>query len=302
VRCDLLRVLQGTIVLEVGGEAGRPGSVAAYLRRDVGGAGAPADHSPRIGLTHRLEWKWPTLSGRQRSEMGTGGLVADAGGTDVRIKVLLKRVVDWHHVFLAALHVQPELPALPLGEVVVDFQGDRRADAGERVNERTDESAIVQILDHIGIDRVQKLSRLLAREDRRLAALYDVLLSVDGMRRVGRHDSADHKPIKEHPDCRELLFDAGLRVGKSALLDEGGDDRRGDAVDIVDPSRVAPAKEVTDGPTVGPARVSVPDVGGEELDEAPGGAVASSGNERRDLVEAGLGRLSIGGDGGIQRV
>jgi hypothetical protein len=53
------------------------------------------------------------------------------------------------------------------------------------------------------------------------------------VRWVSRYDLADHKPVEEHPHRGELLLDAGLRVGLAALLDERGDDRRGDAVDVV---------------------------------------------------------------------
>ena len=52
-------------------------------------------------------------------------------------------------------------------------------------------------------------------------------------------------------------------------------------VKVADASRLAPTEEIADGAAVGAARVRVPDVGGEELDEAPGGAVAGAGDERR---------------------
>src|SRR5438105_3285733 len=71
-----------------------------------------------------------------------------------------------------------------------------------------------------------------------------------------------------------LLLDARLGAGQTAPLDERCDDCRVDAVDVLNSSRVAPVEEVADGATIGPARVGVADVGGEELDEAPGGARA----------------------------
>ena len=45
---------------------------------------------------------------------------------------------------------------------------------------------------------------------------------------------------------------------------------------------LAPAEELADGPGVGGPGVRVPDVGGEELDEAPAGPVAGVGDEGGD--------------------
>jgi hypothetical protein len=66
----------------------------------------------------------------------------------------------------------------------------------------------------------------------------------------------------------------------------------------VDTPRLTEAEEVTHGAAVGAASVRVADVDGEELDEAPGGAVAGASNQGGDLVKACLGELTIGGDGG----
>jgi len=129
-------------------------------------------------------------------------------------------VVDRHDVFLAAFLVQPELPPLALGEVIVDLERKRGADACERIDEHTDERAVAEAADGVGVDRIQKLSGLLTGEDGRLATFHDVLRPADGVRRVGRHDLADHKPIGEHPYGGEFLLDAGLRAGLAALLDE----------------------------------------------------------------------------------
>ena len=55
VRRDLLRVLQRAAVLEVGGDAGGAEGVAADRGLDAGGLCPPADHSPRVRLSERVE-------------------------------------------------------------------------------------------------------------------------------------------------------------------------------------------------------------------------------------------------------
>ena len=52
---------------------------------------------------------------------------------------------------------------------------------------------------------------------------------------------------------------------------------------------VAPGEETAARPGIGPARVRVADVGGEEFDVAPGGLVAGVGDQRRDQVPSGSG-------------
>jgi len=130
MRGDLLRVLQLAPVLEVGGDASRAERVAPDLRRDARGASPPANHPPRVRLTHCLEGKRPPRGGGQGPEEGTAGLVADVGGGEVGVEVLLERVVDWYDVFLAALLVQAQLPALALGEVIGDLEREGGADGG----------------------------------------------------------------------------------------------------------------------------------------------------------------------------
>ena len=79
------------------------------------------------------------------------------------------------------------------------------------------------------------------------------------------------------------------------LLDIGADimrpDRRRRQAAVL-----APGEEPAAGPRVGPARVRVADVGGEEFDIAPRRRVAEIGDQRRDdirrpLVDGDLGLL-----------
>jgi hypothetical protein len=57
------------------------------------------------------------------------------------------------------------------------------------------------------------------------------------------------------------------------LLDIAGDGDRADAQEVI-AALVAPRAKGGDGARVGGARVRVADIGGEELDEAPGGFAA----------------------------
>jgi hypothetical protein len=54
VRCHFLRVLEGTAIGKVRGDAGRPERMTADRFSNAGRGGAPADHAPSIGLAHRL--------------------------------------------------------------------------------------------------------------------------------------------------------------------------------------------------------------------------------------------------------
>ena len=112
--------------------------------------------------------------------------------------------------------------------------------------------------------------------------------------RIDRHDLADNKPIEQHADRCELLLDRRRRNLGLQLLYICGD--------VVWPDRcrrqvliLAPREEPGAGPRIGPARVRVADVGGEEFDIAPRGLVAEISDERRDDVRGAW----VGGDVGL---
>jgi len=87
----------------------------------------------------------------ERSEQRSFGLRPEVSS----VEVLLQRVVHGQNVLLAALLVQAQLPALALGEVVVDLETERGADAGEAVNEHSNERAVAQAPDGVDFDRIQ---------------------------------------------------------------------------------------------------------------------------------------------------
>ena len=110
-----------------------------------------------------------------------------------------------------------------------------------------------------------------------------------------RHDLAGDQPVEHHPDRGELLLDRRRRDLGLQLLDIGADvmrpDRRRRQAAVL-----APGEEPAARPRIGPARVRVADVGGEEFDIAPRRRVAEIGDQRRHdirrpLVERDLGLL-----------
>ena len=90
----------------------------------------------------------------------------------------------------------------------------------------------------------------------------------DRARGVEGQDLADDEPVEEHPERREMLLDARGRERPGKLLDVGRDHHRLDLVEGEAPV-LTPLSEAPDGCEVGEAGVRVPDVGGEELPEAP---------------------------------
>jgi hypothetical protein len=77
-------------------------------------------------------------------------------------------------VVLATLLMEPEPPALALGEVVLHPHRQRRADPGKTIDEHPDQGAIPQPCQRIGGEVFEELSGLFRGEHRRLAAFDDV--------------------------------------------------------------------------------------------------------------------------------
>ena len=139
---------------------------------------------------------------------------------------------------------------------------------------------------------VDERPRLLRGEHRGLAGLDDVLRAADRARGVERQHLADDEPVEEHPERREVLLHARRRERAGELLDVGRDHHGLDLVER-EASALAPLGEAAHGREVGEARVGIPDVGGEELPEAPLGALG--GGEERRRRRAGRGRSGTGG-------
>ena len=121
--------------------------------------------------------------------------------------------------------------------------------------------------------------------------------AADRARGVEGQHLADDEPVKEHPKGRQVLLDARGRERTGELLDVGRDHHGLDLVEGEAPV-LAPFGEAAHGREVGEPRVGVPDVGGEELPEAPLGVLG--GGEERRRRRAGTGRRGRGGLDGEQ--
>ena len=199
-------------------------------------------------------------------------------------------MVGGHVVELAAFLVEAEPPALAVLVVIFDAHVDRGGDAGEAENHEPYECPVAETQNGVRFDRIEERARLVGREDGRLAALHDVLRAADRACRVHFDHVADHEPVKEHPDRGQVLLYSGRR-GR-VLLDVCSDDDGLELVEFEDAVRLAPLKELPDRDGIGGSGVLVADIGDEELDEAPAGAFASTGNCRGQRLEAGSGQFA----------
>ena len=96
---------------------------------------------------------------------------------------------------------------------------------------------------------------------------------------------AGHQPVKEHAQRGQVLLDGGRGERSLQILDEGGDVEGLHVGELSDAAGVAPGVEAPRGAQVGPAGVGVVDLGGEKLQDAPGG-LGGRGEQGRGLKRA----------------
>ena len=89
-----LRVLECTAVGKVSRDPGRAKSVAADRLGDAGRRSAPTDHSPGIGLGHRIGRQYFAVVTPRGAEQPTLAVFRHAGSIDVRVQGFGERVVD----------------------------------------------------------------------------------------------------------------------------------------------------------------------------------------------------------------
>jgi hypothetical protein len=178
--------------------------------------------------------------------------------------------------------VQPQPPALALGEVVFHPHRQRRADPGEAVDQDADERAIAQPHQAVLRKTLEQLARFFRGKNRRSAAADDVLGPAHHGGRVGSDHLADHQPVEQHADGRQVLLDRGCGVGFAQVLDVGCHMYRLDLLELVKASAFDPAEKIRDRSSVGLPGVAVADVGGEELEKAAASVRAGGGDLGRD--------------------
>ncbi len=165
MRGDLLGVLECPAVLEVGGDAGGAERVVADRGFDSGSCGPSADHPPGVSLGHRRTGKRPSSFDGDGTEKGAFLIFPEVGGGEVSVEILLEGVVGGDVVALPTFFVESQPRALPLRVVVLDLHAERGADAGERVEEGSDQGAITELGDSVDVDRVEEFLSLAAGED-----------------------------------------------------------------------------------------------------------------------------------------
>jgi hypothetical protein len=82
---------------------------------------------------------------------------------------------------------------------------------------------------------------------------------------------ADDEPIEKHADAGEVKFHGGCCEPVLQALNVCRDVHRLDIAQLPEALALAPVGEVRRGPGVGAPSIGIADVGGEELDEPPGG-------------------------------
>jgi len=162
--------------------------------------------------------------------------------------------------------------------VVLEVHPNDGADAGEGIEEGTDDGTVALANDGRGINGIKKHPGFLGGEYRRLAFLDDVTWATDGVCGIEGDHLTDDQVVKEHPDRGQVLLDRRRRAWM--CLDVG---RYGDGLDLVERQAAlfAPIKELHDRSAIGRTGVFVSDPRDEELDKLPLGVLAGVVNDCR---------------------
>ena len=131
-------------------------------------ARAALDHGPGFDAIERPIRQ--LARARQGREEGAIRLVLEARAFDIFGQVFLKRVVAGHFMALAAFLAQTHPEPVAFVKEIGNRHADRRADAREGVGHETDQRAVAQTGDGVGINGGQQLPGFLAVEHRRFAA------------------------------------------------------------------------------------------------------------------------------------
>ena len=128
-------------------------------------------------------------------------------------------------MFFAALFMQAHPAAASLGEVIAHVHLQHRADPGEGVNHDADEGPVAQARERAGIDGGEQRPRS-SRSSTGVRPFYDMLRAAHRVRRVHVDDMANHKPVKEHADRRQVLLNSRFGEFQQQHLDISRDVQR----------------------------------------------------------------------------
>ena len=196
------------------------------------------------------------------------GVALDLRAGEVGVQVFIERVVGGHVVLLAALLMQANPRATALDVDILDLHFRDGSDTAKGVDHERDQRTVAQADGRAGVDGIQQSASLVGGQHRRLALLDRVPGPAHGTGRVGFEHLANHKPVEQHPQSCEVDLDRGRCQAGAQGLDVGRDVHRLDVLQVAEAVLFPPGGEGLHGAGIGPARVRVADVGGEELDEA----------------------------------
>jgi hypothetical protein len=127
--------------------------MAARRDREFGCGRPPLDHRQDLAPGERPsgELARPVNALKERHLR-----VGQPAGLQVRVHVSLREMVRRHVVALAALLVQPEPAAPPLGEVVAAPHSDDGADTAEAVDHHADECPVAEPDERADVDAVEQ--------------------------------------------------------------------------------------------------------------------------------------------------
>ena len=134
-----------------------------------------------------------------------------------------------------------------------------------------------------GVDRIEEAASFPGRQHRGLAGFHNVPGTPYRAGRIEWHNLADHEPIEQHPDGRQVLLDGRRGVDRRQLLDVCGHQHRLDllkrqALDL------APIGKPVGGRQVRRARVRVSDIGSKKFPKPFFGLVGAREQHRGELA------------------
>jgi len=182
--------------------------------------------------------------------------------------------------------VEADPPALTVLVIVLHMHMRDGRDTSKGIDHQRNECSVTEA-HHVGdVNAVQEHARVRGREHRRLATLITITRAFDARCGIERQLLADHHPVKEHPDRCQVLLHGLWRAFLGQEFNVGRDDHRLDGGQL-STALLTPRQKLLQGASIGGARVRVPDVSGEEFQEALSGALAFTRDDLRDDQTAG---------------
>ena len=200
--------LEITAVSQVLGDAGAAEAVGADFAGEAGAGGSALDHLEGSDAGHRPVEEGVVSPERAGPEKGAAAIFGDAGGGEVGVDVGLGGMAGGDDVLATVFLVEAEERARSLGVVVGHAHGDRGRDTREAVDQHAEERAVGETCERRDVDAIEKGPGLRGREYRGLAGVGDVLRPAHRARGIEGEDLADHEPVEEHAQRRQVLLDA----------------------------------------------------------------------------------------------